>query len=326
MNASRNAVIYCRVSTGNQQNNPRSVSSDVQERVCRDFIVDNNLKLTAIYKETTSAYKGKRKLLDNIIRVYKNVTIVCYDVSRFTRNIAMGQAFIAKASRKGIRFAFASDGLISNDTGSNILTLMQQAQAESENLGRRIRDAFRLKREQGYYTGGATPYGFSRNVTQQGTLLVPNAVETPVVNLIMYCKNDRVQARRVNNLVQALVNENVAQNPVELTVNGRNVATLRRPLTSREIANILNDYNIAARVGRWTPAKITSIVSRNAGDMLANLFAGANLNDNDGVQAMDVDSDEEIPARPRRITRRTRNRPIIISSDSEVYSSDDSSY
>jgi DNA invertase Pin-like site-specific DNA recombinase len=263
----KKAVIYCRVSSGNQDKQT-AVSSDVQERVCRDFIHDNKLRLASVHKETKSAYHGKRTMLRELIIGNPNTTIVVYDVSRFTRNIETGHELLRLASENGVRFAFATHGMVSGGEGgegADLIALMTQAQQESENIGRRVRDALKRKRDEGFHTGGRVPYGFDKEATPHGQKLIINDAEMEVVDFINYCFGGGAMATRLNSMMQSMSPLWDAAAPICCySKSGKVIAQLTEPMDVADIAALLNDYEVTHRGVVWTKARILAVLKRHA--------------------------------------------------------------
>ncbi len=81
------ALIYCRVSTKEQQNN---LSLPVQEKACRDFCAKNGWKVLQVYKDAESAKTINRthfrEMLEYCAGHHKLIAaVVFYDTSRFSR-------------------------------------------------------------------------------------------------------------------------------------------------------------------------------------------------------------------------------------------------
>lgn len=306
MEVPKNAIVYCRVSSGTQ-NGKNNVSGDVQERVCRDFIIDNKLRLGNIYKETKSAFKGNRRFLEQLIVDNPNTTIVVYDVTRFTRNVEKGFELINLASRYNVRFAFACNKIIGEKDGKNLHLLMQQAQAESENISRRVKDAKQQKKEQGFHTGGPTPYGYDRELTPHGVKLIENPDQQKVIELIRYAGESReVTSKKMNELMQPISPVWTEQERVYLREGDRDVAKLKRNLTPSEIAQLFNIYAIPAKQNaQWTASRVTSILKRKAADALADLMGRVNMD-----QDQNQDNDGEFrPVRRRRMFVKNDKKP-----------------
>lgn len=307
MEVPKNAIVYCRVSSGSQ-NGKNNVSGDVQERVCRDFIIDNKLRLGNVYKETKSAFKGDRNFLAQLIVDNPNTTIVVYDVTRFTRNVEKGLELLKLAQRNNVRFAFACNGMIGDWDGRNIHLLMQQAQAESENLSRRVKDAKQQKKAQGFHTGGPTPYGYDRELTPHGVKLVENQDQQKVIEFIRYAgESNQVTSKKMNELVAPLSPLWSEQERVYLWDGQRDVAKLRRKLTPAEIATLCNQYAIpASRNASWTASRIASVLKRKAADALADVMGRVKL---EGNNNSDEEDGEFKPFRRRRIFIKNARKP-----------------
>jgi DNA invertase Pin-like site-specific DNA recombinase len=98
----QNAVIYCRSSTIDQ-NNFNHCSIDTQLFNCRQYCDQNKLKIISMSSEMCSATKSaNQKALLKLVDEFKNINLIVYDASRFSRNILEGIILLNKCREKNI--------------------------------------------------------------------------------------------------------------------------------------------------------------------------------------------------------------------------------
>lgn len=270
----KNAIIYCRLSSA-KQSNDYSVSADVQEQTCRKFLREYNLRLNMVCKETTSGYRSARTVLTNILKSNKNKTLVVYDVSRFSRNVAKAKELLELAKKKNINIVFVSEMIVyGGDLSKELKFYLKQAQKESENLGRRVRDSLRMKRDNGYHTGGAVPYGYDTVKTPKGKKLVPNKSEMKVVDFIRYCNGKGIDVVTINRLMANISDSWCQKDCIKCySEDGDPIDKMKDILTAQEICDLLNDYDVTFRNGEnWTASRVKSVINRNGDILLINLF------------------------------------------------------
>jgi DNA invertase Pin-like site-specific DNA recombinase len=111
-------LIYCRVSNLKKE----SSSFATQEQNCVNYCKDKKMVVREIHKEFNSGY-GKQRILQNIIRLCKNINLVIYDITRFSRNLRFGRSLLLACLKKNIVLilecpcsdtrSFFSDGICS---------------------------------------------------------------------------------------------------------------------------------------------------------------------------------------------------------------------
>lgn len=268
-NLPKNAVIYCRVSSTAQAQADKT-GLPVQNQVCRDFISQNGLTFVAAYEENGSAYKNRSGTLATVIRRHRNTTLVVYSVDRFSRNQQDGMHLAQVAQSCRVAICFAMDGFVLNQTTMpTFQKKLEQSEAYSRQLGERVSKALKMKRDQGFFAGGPLPFGY---VTQQetgGKRLVPDQDEQHVITFIAYClrqnKNRNVTAVKLNELMANITGEfAVRRDPIRCyDEDGAPVDRLDDTLSSQDIADLLNDYNVRRRGNRWTGYAVSSAWSRH---------------------------------------------------------------
>jgi DNA invertase Pin-like site-specific DNA recombinase len=278
----KNAIIYCRVSTMRQTDN-KSISLDVQEALCKKFIEKNGLKLKFTCREIGSAYNKLQQLLLDIIQNNSKTTIVVYDVSRFTRNRDKGIELLKLASKNNNQVVFVSDDIIfKGEITKKLNKLIKISQTESENIGRRVKAALKLKKEQGFHIGGVLPYGFSKQATDAGQKLFLNKKEIPIVDFIHYCNTKGINTNKINNFMKTIAPEwNESEPIICYDENDRPINKMKDTLTASEIAGLLNDYNVSYRGKPWTSQHIKSVLNKHTDRALIGLLDNVDLEQSD---------------------------------------------
>lgn len=302
----KKCIIYCRVSTGNQANNLKGISMDSQEHQCRRFMAQNNLTYMQTFKETTSAFRGQRKELEKLIGRHRNCTMLVYDASRFSRNLAIAKTLLNKALSRNIKIIFVNEELVwDREEDERVLQAIMAAQKESEAMSRRIRDAIAEKKRQGYFVGGVPPYGYQVKRLPEGRKLEENPEEQAVINFIKYCLNSHVKKEAtLNRMMREISDVWTPRAPIRCyDKNGDHITYMTDCMTSREVSDLLNDYLVEKRGTIWTTNKVTSVMNRNNNcDDLAN-----------NMERLVVENDEQEIAPLRRLDndkRKRNNRPV----------------
>ena len=173
------SVIYARVSTG-MQNRSTSVSLDAQEQLCKKYANNHNIKIARIYKEVCSSFRKIPQLLNKAASVQK-VTIICADVSRFSRSVTLGLSFANDIVINGGKIIFITEHLIYDniDKSAMLQMYLKQTEMESQRIGMRVKRSNLFIRSRGGLTNGIVPYGF--NYTNK---ISTNQYETNIVKFI----------------------------------------------------------------------------------------------------------------------------------------------
>ena len=97
-------IIYCRVSSLK----PTSFSFINQEEECVKYCKLNKLRIHQIQKEHISGF-GKQKILEQLITKSKNINLIIYDISRFSRNSLFGFKLLKLCHKKNINIHFVKE-------------------------------------------------------------------------------------------------------------------------------------------------------------------------------------------------------------------------
>jgi len=168
----RKAYIYLRTS---KRNGVNEVSLDDQERQCKNFASNNQINVVGIFKDNgVSARNMKNQFaLKHIISLLKEgQMIICYDISRFSRNIMNGVntlEFIRLHYKSLVHAVF--ENITWNDIASNrhnFRQILSTAQLHSDTISAKVKSAIEFKKLRGDFMGKA-PYGYKKITAIDGT-------------------------------------------------------------------------------------------------------------------------------------------------------------
>jgi DNA invertase Pin-like site-specific DNA recombinase len=265
--AKQTCIIYCRVSTSKQAEG-QSVSLEAQEMMSKKWAHSKKLRVKKVCKEVKSAYNSSLKSLKDICTSTKNTHILLYDVSRFCRNVSNGIIMLNLALSKNNTLVFVFDKLTINSKNKNqkldqFTKLLTQAESESKKIGDRLKTVKQYLNEQGKYSGGYIPYGYSviKSNDDINNTLVEDVKEKNIIAFVTLCRTNNISRKQLNKLMRVIS----PQNPyIEINCYDKDQETVIENITTalmyKEIASLLNDYGIHKRGRRWSSPMIKSII------------------------------------------------------------------
>lgn len=161
INKSSVAVIYARVSTKNQVYGD---SLHLQLQECKKYCEENNLLVVKKVQEICSARDmNKLKNLLEIINNYKDVNLVIFEPTRFSRNPKDYHNILPYLIEKNIVLHFVQGKLVSDNNNHKkiISSLIIDGQIESENLSRRIKTSIKFRKLNDVFCPSVSRYGYS---------------------------------------------------------------------------------------------------------------------------------------------------------------------
>nr|QBK87453.1 MAG: resolvase [Marseillevirus LCMAC201] len=173
---------YERVSSKGQ-NEPEygRVGMDTQNNALLEFALKNGLVVRGTAREVHSARNPSQLAeLNKICRsIKKGQCVVVYSVSRFSRNLQQGRDMVETIHNKGGWVYSVTDHVSSYE--EHFLKLLEEAQAESDRLSQKIRDAYaRIRRHGGHI--GPPPFGWTTYHDNTGIRrLTPDSEEQKVL-------------------------------------------------------------------------------------------------------------------------------------------------
>jgi DNA invertase Pin-like site-specific DNA recombinase len=274
-------IIYCRVSSFNQASTT-SVSLEAQEALSKKLAKSKGYRIKKVCKEVGSAYKSSMKSLKEILVSNKNIHIILYDVSRFCRGVANGLEMLDAALSKNNTLVFVYEKLLINAKNKESMlakftSLLEQSERESEKISSRIKTAQQYLRDQGKYSGGYIPYGYSVNKSanpSKNNILVKESSEQKIATFINLCRKSTISARKLNDLMKKIspqipyIKINCYDKDQETILD-----TINTSLTNGEIAGLLNEYSVKKRGCRWSVASVkTATVEAGIELKLSNML------------------------------------------------------
>jgi DNA invertase Pin-like site-specific DNA recombinase len=178
----RKAYIYLRTS---KRNGGNEVSLGDQERHCKKYASDNNINIVGIYIDNgASARKMANQfalnhIVNNLLK--EGQMIICYDVSRFSRNLANAVNVLEdirinkKSSVYSVSENLSWDEIPSNR--HNFTQILTTAQLHSDTISAKVKSAIQYKRLRGDYIGKA-PFGYEKKTLEIEGALVKKLVKS----------------------------------------------------------------------------------------------------------------------------------------------------
>jgi len=212
-------VFYERVSSKGQNDAKNGrVGLDTQNFVLLKYAVDNNLWIDSTFREVGSARSLEN--LKVLHKIPKNKCVLVYSVSRLSRNLEEGRELIEQFHKRGGYFYSVMENISSFDP--QFLQIMKNAQIESENLSKKMKETFARIKQMGGHIGVA-PYGYETFRVQSGVL---NLRES---------KEEQEIIREIKNLCDELNND------------------------FESVKDMLNERETFRRGKKWTYSQIKSI-------------------------------------------------------------------
>jgi DNA invertase Pin-like site-specific DNA recombinase len=213
------AYIYCRVSS-KRQSDVGHTSLEVQENLCKQYCLDNDIKVIKVVKEAYSARNMDR--LDGLKYLCDIVTsgqkIVVYDVSRFSRNTRQALNIIENLKQNKVS-VYAVVEKLSYDTPAEQHQFRMQlscAQQYSDMLSLKVSNSVSYRKCNGHSLGTAA-FGF-KHIRDDNNIRkkVVNVDEMKIVERIRQLKTETPRT-----IVNILIEENIkfrGRNPTLLNV------------------------------------------------------------------------------------------------------------
>jgi len=252
----QNAIIYCRSSTIDQ-NNFNHCSIDTQLFNCRQYCNQNKFKIVSMASEMCSATKSaNQKALLKLIDEFKNINLIIYDASRFSRNILEGVILLNKCREKNIIIHNVKDNYSTEKHQGycNFIDGIKNGETESRLISDRIKSSIKYRKSLGA-DFGRPPFGFKSERINGVIKFVKDDLETEIINFArnLYYGCTLVEANKqmmriTGNKIQTLFTEQCKK--IEY---GNFTFTM--------IAEFFNEYGIKNRTREWIGSSISLIVN-----------------------------------------------------------------
>lgn len=158
----KQAIIYCRVSTQEQADS--GLGLEAQEQRCRSYCVANNWSIAGLYVDAGISAKSidRPQLQHALEALTPNSVLVVLKLDRLTRSIADLQPLSEQIDRAGAEWVSVQEKFdTSNATGRLMLRMiLELSQWEREVIGERTSSALQQKKRRKERLG-TTPLGFT---------------------------------------------------------------------------------------------------------------------------------------------------------------------
>jgi DNA invertase Pin-like site-specific DNA recombinase len=252
-------LIYCRVSSLKDE----SYGFAIQEYKCIEYCKSNKIRVRQIHKEYNSGF-GKQKILTDIILKNKNINIIIYDISRFSRSIDFGNQLINKCIKNKITIHFVKENIIFNgeqygSVYNTILTGLKNSENEWTQIRKRIIDSIAYRRQNGMCLGNA-PFGF----TSINKILTKNN-NFNAIRLIVALRNGIKSSSDIQKILKTLSSEYESLQFYDENNNIIQNFTNQFTLTFKDIKDILNDYSLCDI--DWTTSRVRDLYLKYCNDL-----------------------------------------------------------
>ena len=253
-------ILYCRQSR--RVDREGDMSLDSQEFAIKGFMRRNGLRMFKTIKDIGSAFRSSQNELKTVLRSCKNKIIVVYEPSRLSRNTRTFKDIYDICRKNKHNIGIVTMGMIFNHGVSSnyeiLYKLIQKAEQESVELGRRISRSIRYKKSR------ETVWGKKRN---EDDLIVDNDRELQITKLIVMLGREGSSTDVITRLINKL--KTVETEPFEIveydskptsdSVDTFGEGKLPYGMSSKNIAETLNLYGIKKRKAKWQVSDIRSI-------------------------------------------------------------------
>ena len=166
------AVIYCRKSCKSYNSYGNELSFSMQQDMCTEFCLANNLVILNIIHETTPA-----RDMDNMVKLYDllgdiklDTLLVVSDITRFSRNVMQGLEIIENLLEKKSTIYAVYNRCCYNDNHFNrnqFRIFLNNAEFESDQIAERINRSLKHRRSIGSKIGRSR-FGYSSYYVKGG--------------------------------------------------------------------------------------------------------------------------------------------------------------
>ena len=256
-----NAVIYARVSTSKQE---KGYSLDTQIQGCTNFAERNGLNIISVLSETRRAgeMKNQSKLLQ-ILEERSNIHLIAYCMDRFSRNFFDYAIFEKKCGEKKIIFHDALKNRSSNVSSDlkQMTSDIRDAVIEHRTLSRRSISSFQYRKQHGVYYPSISKYGTKYIRSKNGKIqrIADDKNEKNIKKLINMFYYGAKSAK-----INSILNE-ITSRKDHYMYDYKNDdygvdEILHGNMSSRDIADFLNDIKVYRRNRPWSAQSILKLV------------------------------------------------------------------
>jgi DNA invertase Pin-like site-specific DNA recombinase len=260
------AVIYTRVSSEKQAGD-HNFSLQAQLQACHDYCAENGYRVIAHFSEIKSARGGvHRPELESALKLLNsNVTLVVYKVCRLSRSVMAGSQMLERIKEQKSNLVSVTEkfNVYSGSGRFTFHTLLSAAEHESDLISERVRLVNSRKRALGHEFGTA-PFGKRATTTHTGVRQFEvDPAEQNIIRLVRMLSTANTPLSEVNAQLKKTVK---TRELIELENEDGSPAThITDGLTTRNIADLLNDYKITKRGQMWSTDKVRRLLDIGGG-------------------------------------------------------------
>ncbi len=338
------AIAYCRVSTKKQ--GIHGLSLDAQGEIVKTYAEQKGITLNKIFPKICSGktYDVSSHLLSGTR--FSEKIIIFTDISRFSRNYALGLEVAQKIMEADMSIHFISENLIvdrltfaiNGQIYTQLSEGLKRAEEECKEISDRVKRVINYKRKRGQYIGGSVPFGLQlveENVTigdGENTKIIKkyifNQNELNIVKFVEKCRSTRYTGEKLTTLMNAI---STYQDPIELvhkTITDyedyeevHKVNT--KPMDFKDICYLLNDYEVQYRGKAFTVDRIKRIrpvnvlrqyvIDTSGGDInnLVEQLENLNVHENDNIDEGEIEDEKEESQPQRRAHKKAKRTPRV---------------
>lgn len=282
-NAGEPAISYIRKSNLNgNQTIGNNLSIEGQTFYNSEYSKALKLNLMNTVTEVHTAYKSCPPLLKSLItKDYAGHHLLIHSIDRFSRNTLIGFKLLEDAQKLGIILHFVAENLrTDNDRHIHLIkTAILKNEDESRTIGARIKLANEIRRARGHHIGGVG-YGYQIKNIKGIRTKVPKfqGKEYLVLSFILAASEETYELGHLNEILKSIVG---ARGFIPLSIEDENGEAQftgeYSQVSNKNIAEILNSYNIKNRFGReWNTTQLRRVIKTNTKPedaIVANLAA-----------------------------------------------------
>ncbi len=255
--------IYARVSSKIQREGVglESQIQQMKQYISEQVFCDTNQINEPITEVGSASHPEKLKKLNNLIEHVSQLSksvIVVHAYDRFSRNVCWALIQIQKLKNANCTVVSITEPLnYSIPSGYHqLVTIFNNAELDSRNKGKKVKDAITYKKSLGGFTGKA-PFGFKliNDEEQKIKKLAVNETEQIVINIIKGMRDTTFTVESWRNFVFPILNEKYKED-IEFDYDEK--GNVKEPGFGN-IADILNDYNITNRGKDWSEIAVRNI-------------------------------------------------------------------
>lgn len=257
LNIIKTGIIYSR-SSSKKQNDYLTNSNSLETQIssCVKHCINENINILKIEKEIVSARNGdKQKILLDIINSNKNILLIIFDISRFSRNIFDGMDMLKKCIDKKIIIYSLKDNFYVKDfndiTKFNNILSNAHAHAESDAISFRVKKSIEFRKSKGEFLGKRR-FGYDVVKEDNKKKLKVNNQEQNIIELILKLKYGGLK-KDIINLISFLPEFR------SIIVSKLDDVILFGNYENSDIALFFNENNILNKGYIWTSKSIDKL-------------------------------------------------------------------